>query len=344
MYPALALAQELERRGHSRSSLRFVGATRGPEGGIVRDAGYDIDLLPGRGLQRRLTLENVAVLWQTAVAFVRAFRLVRRYRPAVVVGFGSYASLPCVLAARARRVPVVVHDQDAVPGLANRIAIRLGARAAVSLPGAHLAGAVLTGNPVRDEFQDLVRRPSAARPLVAVFGGALGAGSVNAAALGLYDRWRDRRDLAVHHVTGPRNYEDCAARLAALRAPADVLDYELAPYEAHMEELYARASLAVCRAGAGTIAELTAAGLPAVLVPLPGAPSDHQRRNAQTLADAGAARCLLDSDCTPARLSELVEELLADPSRLDEMGAAARALARPDAAARLADLVEAHAR
>ena len=233
VYPALSLAQELVARGHDPSSVHFVGGKRGPEGRVVPDAGYSIDLLPGRGLQRRLTFANVGVVFETLVAFVRAFGIVRRRRPRVVVGFGGYASLPCVVAAWIWRIPRVVHEQDSVIGLANRIGVRLGARVAASLPGVEGPDVVFTGNPVRAEFKDFVRHVQAP-PLVAAFGGALGAGSINRATVGLYDRWRDREDLAVHHVTGPRNVEACAAELASLRKDGDVLDYELVGYEADM--------------------------------------------------------------------------------------------------------------
>jgi UDP-N-acetylglucosamine--N-acetylmuramyl-(pentapeptide) pyrophosphoryl-undecaprenol N-acetylglucosamine transferase len=340
-YPAIAVAQELERRGHA---VRFVGATRGIEGRVVPAAGFEIDLLPGRGLQRRLTLENVPAVFDAAVAVVRAVAIVRRYRPRVVVGFGGYASFPCVLAARLLRVPVVVHEQDAAPGLANRMGVRLGARAAVSLPGTPLPGATVTGNPVRAAFANLQRLPTRDPALIAVFGGAQGARTINRAALGCYDLWRARDDLAVHHVCGPRNLDDCTAALSGARRAGDRLRYELVGYEEHMDALYARAALAVCRAGAGTIAELTAAGLPAVLVPLPGAPSDHQTRNAQTLQRAGAAVLLRDDECDAPRLDAVVSELSRTDSRLASMSAAARALGRPDAARGLADLIEEHAR
>jgi UDP-N-acetylglucosamine--N-acetylmuramyl-(pentapeptide) pyrophosphoryl-undecaprenol N-acetylglucosamine transferase len=343
-YPAIALAQSLVARGEVKSNVRFVGGRRGPEGRVVPEAGFAIDLLPGRGLQRRLTLQNVAVIGQTIVAFVRAVGLVRRYRPRVVVGFGGYASLPCLVAAWLWRVPRVVHEQDAAPGLANRIGVRLGARAAISLPGTPLPNAVLTGNPVREAFRELQRDPVHAPALVAMFGGTLGAQTVNDAALDLYDRWRDRADVAIHHVAGTRNEEPTAARLAAQRRTGDALRYVLVPYESHMDQLFARASIAVCRAGAGTIAELTAAGLPAVLVPLPGAPSDHQTRNARTLEAAGAAVMLPDKQCNADTLDPLLSKLLGDPAQLEEMSRRARALARPDAADALADLVQAVAR
>jgi UDP-N-acetylglucosamine--N-acetylmuramyl-(pentapeptide) pyrophosphoryl-undecaprenol N-acetylglucosamine transferase len=344
VYPALALAGELVARGHERDTIRFVGARRGLEARIVPEAGYAIDLLPGRGLQRRLTTANVRAAWDNLAAFVRARRIVRDASPRVVVGVGGYASLPCLVAARLRRVPTVVHEQNAAPGLANRIAVRMGARAAVSLPGTPLRGAVLTGNPVRAEVAATRRHPDPGRPLVAVFGGSLGAGRINDAALGLYDRWRNRSDIAVHHVTGQRNYEECAAHLAATRRPDDALDYELVGYEDQMERLYTRTTLAVCRAGAITVAELAAAGVPAVLVPLPGAPGDHQARNADALVAGGAAVVVRDDECDAARLDAEVGTLLADPARLEAKAASALALGRPDAAARLADLVEEVAR
>jgi UDP-N-acetylglucosamine--N-acetylmuramyl-(pentapeptide) pyrophosphoryl-undecaprenol N-acetylglucosamine transferase len=340
-YPAIAVAQELRARGHT---VRFVGGKRGIEGRVVPEAGFAIDLLPGRGLQRRLTLANVGAIVGAAAAVFQALVIVRRYRPRVVVGFGGYASLPCVVAARCWRVPLIVHEQDVAPGLANRIGVRLGARAAVSLPGTPLPHATLTGNPVRTSVAEVVRAPEHDPALLAVFGGAQGARSINRAALGCYDRWRARHDVAVHHVCGPRNFDESRLALEEARKPDDVLRYDLVPYEEHMEALYARATLAVCRAGAGTIAELTAAGLPAVLVPLPGAPSDHQTRNAQTLERAGAAVMLRDEECNPQRLDAVVSELLTTPARLVAMGVAARALGRPDAAARLADLAEETAR
>jgi UDP-N-acetylglucosamine--N-acetylmuramyl-(pentapeptide) pyrophosphoryl-undecaprenol N-acetylglucosamine transferase len=340
-YPAIAVGHELRARAHD---VRFAVARRGMAADAVAAAGFAVDALPGRGLQRRMTLENAEALWGTLIASVRALTIVWRYRPRVVVGFGGYASLPCVVAARLLRVPVVVHEQDVAPGLANRIGVRLGARAAVSLPGTPLPGATLTGNPVRASIAGVVRRPAHDPSVLAVYGGAQGARTINDAALGSYDRWRSREDLAVHHVCGPRNIVASQAVLEAFRRPDDKLQYELVGYEEHMDALLARATLAVCRAGAGSVAELTAAGVPAVLVPLPHAPSDHQARNARTLEQAGAAVVLPDAQCDPERLDAVVSPLLSDPDRLRSMSDAARALGRRDAAARVADVIEEHAR
>jgi len=344
VYPALAVAETLVERGHDRASIRFVGARRGLEATAVPEAGFALEALPGRGFRRRLGVEalrdNAGALFGTGWAVARAWRIVRRTRPRVVFGVGGYASLPCVVSARLAGVPTVVHEQNAAPGLTNRLAVRLGARPAVSLPGTLLRGAVLTGNPVRRAITEVARAPDPSHPLVLVFGGSLGAGRLNDAALGLYDRWRDRDDVAVCHVAGRRNYADCRRRLDDLHRPGDRLSYELVEYEEHLERRYRTASVAVCRAGAVTVAELTVVGLPAVLVPLPGAPHDHQTRNAEALTAAGAATLLADADAEPARVATELDALLADPARLDAMSKSGRALGRPDAAARVADLVE----
>jgi UDP-N-acetylglucosamine:LPS N-acetylglucosamine transferase len=239
-------------------------------------------------------------------------------------------------------VPAVVHEQNAAPGVANRIGVRLGARAAVSMPGTHLHRAVVTGNPIRPEIGAVARDP-ATPPLIVVFGGSLGARRLNDAALALTELWRDRDDVEVLLIAGRRDHERCVRRLS--EDPTEGrLRFQLVAYEEHMEAVYARATLVVARAGAVTVAELAATGTPAVLVPLPGAPHDHQTRNAETLVAAGAAVLVTDHELTGARLTAVVDELIGDPARVEAMSAAARTLARPDAAARVADLVEEAAR
>ena len=165
VFPALALADELVARGHDRDRIRFVGAARGLEATAVPAAGFAVDLLPGRGLERSASpaaiRRNLRTTYDTAVAFARAWALVGRLRPRVVVGVGGYASLPALVAARARGIPAVVHESDAHPGLANRIAVRLGATPAVTLAGTPLRGAVVTGNPIRPAIATVERAPVA---------------------------------------------------------------------------------------------------------------------------------------------------------------------------------------
>lgn len=352
--PAIAIGRALVERGHPRPDILFVGSARGMERRLVPAAGFEVVLLPGRGVARRPTLANVGALAGIASAIGRAVALVRRLRPAVVVSVGGYASVPCVVAAALWGVPTVVAESNAVPGLANRLAARVAAVSAVAFPGTPLPRAVVTGNPVRPEMVAVDRSPAAraaARaelglPLgarvVAVSGGSLGAGRINTAVVGLARLWAARSDVAIRHVVGERD----AAALAEARPEAvpGGLRYQQIRFEDRMDRMYAAADLVVHRAGASTVAEVTAAGMPSVLVPLPGAPGDHQTANARRLEAAGAAVVVPDAELDTARLADVLDGLLTDPSRLAAMSVAAASLARPDAAAEVAALAERHAR
>ena len=345
--PALAIADALVARGTPRERILYLGARRGLEAHAVPAAGYRLELLDLDGIQRSFAPKD---MWRSAravVAFAGAClacaHRFRRDRPSIVVGVGGYAAAPGVLGARLARVPTVVHEQNAVPGVVNRLAVRAGARAAVSFPVARWPRATVTGNPVRAEVVAVTRAPTAP-PLVAVVGGSQGAGRLNDTALGLYDRWRDRDDVAVRHVAGPHHVDACATRLAALRAPGDRLAYELVGFESDMPGLYAAASLLLCRAGATTVAEATVVGLPAVYVPWSGSAEGQQDANARAVVDAGGGVVVTDQECTVDTVAPIVSELLADVERRATMAAAARALAHPDAAARVVDLITASRR
>ena len=350
--PGISIGQEIVDRGTPRQAVHYVGSSRGIETRLVVEAGFSLTALGGRGLKRRLALSNVAAAAGLAGAFARSLLVLLRRRPAVVVGLGGYASAACGAAAVLLRIPLVIVEQNAVPGLANRTLSRFASGAATAFEATGLPRATWTGNPVRPEVVAADRSGGRAaarrtlggddeRRLVAVFGGSLGARRINDAAAGAARIWRDRSDLHLRHIAGHRDYDDL---LRSMPDPGHPLAYDLVAYEDNMAAVYAAADLVVSRAGATTVAELAAAGVPAVLVPLPGAPGDHQTANADRLASAGGAVVVPDSELDPDRLAAEVDALLDDPARLTTMSSAARGLARPDAAGAVADLVESCAR
>lgn len=350
--PALAIAEALVAEGYDRAAVHYVGSERGIEARLVPPTGFPMTLLPGRGIQRRLTAANLAAIWGLVVAGVRALAMVRRLRPSVVVAVGGYASVAVGLAAVVWRVPLLVAEQNAAPGAANRLLARFARASAVSFEGTPLPRAVVTGNPVRPEVAAISpeRDPEAARRafgvgegrrLVLVFGGSLGALRINQAVLSALPAWRDRADLSIHHVVGER---DWASISTAVPDDLGVLEYRAVRYEDDMPTALAAADLAVCRSGSGTCFELAAVGLPALLVPSPHVTADQQTANARRLVEAGAARLVPDAELDGPRLVGEVDALLADDATRASMAAAARAWARPDAAAHIARLALEQAR
>ncbi|MEO7429885.1 MAG: undecaprenyldiphospho-muramoylpentapeptide beta-N-acetylglucosaminyltransferase [Acidimicrobiales bacterium] len=350
--PAMAIADAIVEAGHPAAAVHYVGSERGIEARIVPPTGYPMTLLPGRGIQRRLTTANLAAVWGLLVAMARAVRLVRRLRPSVVVAVGGYASVAVAFAAIVWRVPIVVAEQNAAPGAANRLIARFARASAVSFDGTPLPRAVVTGNPIRaeiaaiDPYRDRDRARAAfgvgeGRRLLLVFGGSLGALRINRAVLDALPQWADRDDLSIHHVIGTRDWEELSKAV-----PADLgrLEYRAVPYEDDMPAAFAAADVAVCRSGSSTCFELAAVGLPSVLVPSPVVTADQQTRNARPLVEAGGAVLVPDAELDGPRLVAEVDGLLGDASRHDNMSRAALAWARPDAAAAIAALAADHAR
>lgn len=358
IYPGVAVADALVQLGHDPASLHFVGARRGVEATTRAVEGFPLTLLPGRGLSRRLSWDglraNAEAVGGAAVSLVTAVRLFARWRPALVISLGGYASLACVGAALLWRVPVLVVNVDAVPGLVNRWAGRVASACAVTGPGVPLPRAVVTGVPVRPAMSGVDRSAEGKRryrqrlglgpdtKVVAVCGGSLGALRLNRATLGLAQLWGGRAGVAVRHVVGRRDYDEMHEAAPAV-VPGGLV-YQQVAYEDDMAALYGAADVAVQRAGANTVAELALAGVPSVLVPLPRSPGDHQGANARALAGAGAAVVVPDAELSAERLSRELETLLADPEHLDAMATAARSLARPRAAHDIALLAEQVAR
>jgi len=352
--PAIAIARALVARGRRPGSIELVGSERGIESRLVPAAGFELTLLPGRGIERKLSLRNVGSLLALVVAFFKAWRLVGRKRPRVVVSVGGYASVPCALAALVRRIPVVVAEQNAAPGAANRLVGRWAKVCAVSFPDTPLPRAVVTGNPVRPEVAAIDRQRDApaaraklgiepGRRVLLVFGGSLGALRINRAAVEAAARWAHRGDLHIRHIIGSRDWEEITGDGPPV-PPGAPLRYEAIEYDDDMPTSLAAADLAVCRSGASTSFELLAAALPAVLIPSPHVTADHQTANARHMERAGAAVVVPDAELDGERLVAEVDALLADPGRLVQMAACARHASPPDAAGAIAALVEEHAR
>ena len=351
--PAIAIGEALVARGHPRNTIHFVGSKRGIDRKLVPAAGFALTLLPGRGLARKLTLDNLQSLFGFAAGLVLAVGLLARLRPAVVVSMGGYAAAPCAFAAALFRIPLVLSEQNAVPTATHRLVGRFAAASAVPYEGTPLPHPVVTGNPVRPEILAVDAtsegRAAARRQfglpedgvVIAAFGGSLGARTINAAILDLVGRW-DGPPIAVRHAVGERDWDWAQANTPT--PAAGITAYQPVPYEDRMPELLAACDLVVARSG-GSVAELAVVGRAGILVPLPIAPYDHQAHNARQLVEAGAAIMLRDPELTGDRLVQELHYLIdGGPEKLREMGEAARTIGRPDAADAVAAVVEEHAK
>ena len=348
---ALAVADALVKGGHDPASIHFVGTMRGVERRLAPASGYDHTLLDVVGLQRSLSRRNLAFLPKLIRSTYQAFRLVGRLEPRVVVNVGGYASFPATAAAVLRRVPIVVVSYDRRPGLVSKLMARRAAACAVAYEGSTLPRAEVTGAPIRREVLavDRTRDRTAARGALrlpkdrfvfAVFGGSLGAQRLNEVVVDAVARLADRRDLAIYHIVGERHL----ATSAPGRDGTQGIMYRVVGYEDRMPLVYAAADLMMTRAGAATVAELAVVGMPALLVPWPGAAEDHQAGNARQLSDRDAAILIDESQLTTDRLLAELDSLVADPARLDAMSKAASELGQRHSGSGLVDVIERVAR
>jgi UDP-N-acetylglucosamine--N-acetylmuramyl-(pentapeptide) pyrophosphoryl-undecaprenol N-acetylglucosamine transferase len=337
LYPGLAVAEEVKGAG---GEVMFVGTSRGLEARVVPAAGYPLELLEVSGLKRVGGLAFLRGIGRLPVALGRSLAIVRRFAPDVVLGVGGYASGPVVLAAALTRRPTAVLEQNSVPGFTNRTlgrfvrAVLVGfEEARKDFPAAKVA---VVGNPVRQAF---VAAAAAARGAggggLLVVGGSQGARAVNDLVLGAAEILGAALPRTVHQ-TGPRDAERCTERYAALG-----LSVAVRPFIEDMAAVTSEADLVVGRAGALTLAELAIVGRPAILIPLPTAADDHQTKNAEAFARAGAAVVLAERETTPARLAETITALMGDPTRRRAMSEAMAGLARPAAAREVVTRLEA---
>jgi len=337
VFPALATARVLERRGYS---IVWLGTQRGIEARLVPAAGIPVEWLSVSGLRGKGLGTLLVAPVRLVVALFQALRAVRKHQPAVVLGAGGFASGPGGVAAWLLRRPLVVHEQNAVAGLTNRVLARLADRVLEGFPGSFGRGvnAQHVGNPVRPEIAAVPpperRYPAReGRARLLVFGGSQGAARLNAVVPAAIAELPESLRPELIHQTGRNGFDETVAAYQSRGIEADVR-----PFIDDMAGAYGWADLAVCRSGALTVAELSAAGVPAVLVPFPAAVDDHQTRNAEHVVRGGAARLLPESQLTPVSLAATLRELLeAGRPRLAQMATAARGMAITDADERLAD-------
>jgi UDP-N-acetylglucosamine--N-acetylmuramyl-(pentapeptide) pyrophosphoryl-undecaprenol N-acetylglucosamine transferase len=333
--PAIAIAQELQSR--YQAEVLFIGTARGLENRLVPAAGFPLQLVKVGALNRVSLATRLKTLFDLPRAMFDASRMLSEFQPDVVIGVGGYASGPAMLAAIRRRIRTVAFEPNLVPGFANRIVARFVSAAAVHFEqtAEYFRNPVVTGVPVRQAFFQIPKKAYVqASPTLLVFGGSQGARAINHAMIRAMPELMKRLPgLRVIHQTGERDYNEVQAAYTQAAIPAEVHKFI-----DDMPGFFSRADLVLCRSGASTVAEIAAAGKPAIFVPFPLAADDHQRRNAEALEQAKAAVVLEETKLDEVWLVDTLCALLDDPARLTAMSAAARAMAHPNATRDIAEL------
>lgn len=334
LFPAIALAEQLKFE-EPQSEILFVGTERGLEARMLPELGWTLETIDMSGWAGKGVTGKFKVLLQLAKSMGQARTILKYFKPDVVVGVGGYSSVPVLLMAKLMNVPYLVHEQNAWPGLANRLLGRWAKRVCLSFDEAdrafHSSATVLTGNPVRSAMESCPSIDNDKSCLL-IFGGSQGARSINRAMVAALPHMEELRGrLEIMHQTGEADFEETVKGYDE----QNWTNVEILPFIKDMSSAYAKSTLIVCRAGATTLAELTACGRPAVLVPYPYAAAGHQSGNAQAMAAKGAALMMEEADLTPERLAKLITGLLNDRDSIKSMAAAAKGLAKRGAAARL---------
>ncbi len=338
LFPGVAVAREFARQ-RAGAKILFVGTVRGLETRIIPKEGFDLRLIPISGWVGQGGLRKVKALLQFPAGLWRSWRILREARPDLVIGVGGYASGPVVMMAGLMRLPRVLVEPNAVPGLTNRLLgswadrIYLSFEETRSWFNRRAESVRVFGNPVRRDILSAVERPAGRsdKKTLLVMGGSQGSRAINHAmteALTGLDAWKTR--IRIIHQSGEKD----AVWLKESYSERG-FDATVAPFLSPVSEAYRAADLVICRSGATTAAELTACGRPAILIPFPFATHGHQEKNARALAEAGAAELLLERDLTGERLAKTITALLAEPARLERMSEQSRRLGRPDAAEKI---------
>lgn len=334
--PLLAVARELRSRGQESF---FIGTDRGLEARLVPAENFPLERIEIGGLKRVGIRRTLATLWQLPASTLHSMRLLKSRHTAAVFSLGGYVAGPPVIAALLQRIPVIVMEPNAIPGFTNRRIARFVARALVNFPETVAffpkGRTELTGLPVREEFFQIRPKPRAELLTVLITGGSQGSRRLNQAARQSWTLFsKSGLPIRFLHQAGHTENEELRAEFAKTGLAGEVV-----PFISDMPAAFVQADLVVCRSGAGAVAEVAAAGKPSVLVPFPFAADDHQRRNAEAFARAGAARLVADREMSGERLFAEITELAGEPDRLEKMGEAAKQFARPGAARRAAEIL-----
>ena len=343
LFPGIAIAEEFKGRDTINEVL-FVGTEKGIEARVLPKLGWSLRFISAEGIKGKGGFARIRAVLKLVPGFFESIKIIKAFKPEVVIGVGGYASAPLLLAARFSGIRTAVHEQNALPGLTNRMLGKFVDRVFVTFPDSASffpeGKVVVSGNPLRKEIVEGLQGSVVStlkgikgqgsegkKPTILIFGGSAGAHRINMAVLEMVGQINDPDRWKIIHQTGEKDYKEIKEGYIEADWQADVR-----PFIYDMASVYSDADLIICRAGATTVTELAAAGKPAILIPYPFAADDHQRVNAESLVKAGGAMMLLEKELTGERLAAEIERLMGDREMLEKMGDSARKLARLDAA------------
>ncbi len=345
--PALNIAETIKKRIPD-AEIMFIGTKRGIESTLVPKAGYPIGFVEVSGFSRKLTLKNVKAAWHALTSVSEAKKIIKKFSPDLVIGTGGYVSWPTVKAASKLKIPTLIHEQNAFPGVTTKMLSKVADRVCISFAGSekffdeeYRSKLVLTGNPVivdgmsRDEARDILGL-SKDEPYVLSYGGSMGADKINELSFALMENYTIPENIRHTHAIGRVGYQRFNA-IATEKGFYDHKNLELSEYIYNMSVHQAAADVIICRAGAMTLSELAIRGRAAVLIPSPYVTEDHQYKNAKLLADAGAAIVYRESEVEGKNLTETVKELLSNPNKRRRMEESIKSFAMTDSVDRIVD-------
>ena len=352
IYPALAVAQSILKKYPSGEVL-YIGTDKGLENKIVPQANIPFQTIDVEGLQRKFSVRGIKTIFKALKGTGEALKIVKKFGPQVVIGTGGYVCGPVVLAARMLKIPTIIHEQNALPGITNRMLARFVDKILITFPESskHFANKekiIITGLPIREEIFGITKEEgylnfnfNPKKKTLLVTGGSRGAQSINWAMIEAYPELIKRKDLQIIHITGQFGYEDIISRLEGkginLEKYGNII---LRPYLHQMEYALAIADLYVARAGATFLAEVTAKGIPGVLVPYPYAAENHQEFNARALVDQEAAIMILDKDMNGTKLYTEIINMIDNPHKLKEMGKNSKKAGNTESLAKIIEVIE----